>query len=340
MQGSSNVVPIKNSKTVGYRKKKNETVEMPLEPKKDPKMQDFQSQETQKPAVEQKAVGIKEFDPMIMKDWPAFTALFLGRRGTGKSVLLRDFLYKTRANYGQCHVFSTTAHLQKDLFDYVPKLNIHKGFDLDEIQRLYNEQERACSEAEETIEGKASVPILLFVFDDIISDPNVRHSPLYDSMYTLGRHIRIAMITLSQEFAGQYGIKKVCRANLDLVVSFFPTNYGDRKAAVEQYLSTTVDRKVGMELINDITLRPYTAIAMLVRKSDIDYSKYVFTYKADEKSVDNPPPFMIGNETVSAKSKDKIMSTWNAQKLGYLASKGTVAVKTNNDTEGGFRLVL
>lgn len=340
MQGLSNTVPIKNSKTVGYRKKKTETVVMPLEPKKDPKFQDFATQATTFPEPEKKGAGIKEFDPMIMKDWPAFTALFLGRRGTGKSVLLRDFLYKTRANYGQCHVFSTTAHLQKDLFDYVPKLNIHKGFMIDEIQRLYDEQERACAEASETIEGKESVPILLLVFDDIISDPNVRHCALYDSIYTLGRHVRIAMITLSQEFMGAAGIKKVCRANLDLVVSFFPTNYGDRKGAVEQYLSTTVDRKIGMELINDITLRPYTAIAMLVRKSDIDYSKYVFTYKADEKTVDNPVPFMIGNETISAKSKEKIMSTWNAQKLGYLASKGTVSIKTNNDVESGFRLVL
>ena len=341
MQGSSNVVPIKNSKTVGYRKKKNETVEMPLEPKKDPKMQDFQSQETQKPAVEQKAVGtIKEFDPSMMKEWPNFTMLIFGRRGTGKSILLRDFLYKTKDLYGSIHIFSNTAHLQKDLFDYAPKLNIHKGFDMEEMQRLYNEQERACMEAEETVEGKASVPILLFVFDDIISDANVRHCALYDSIYTLGRHVRIAMITLSQEMMGKSGITKVCRVNTDLVITFFPSNYADRKGTVEQYLSTCNDRKIGMELVNDITLKDFTAIVMFVKKSTSDYTKYVYSYRVPEETVNNPPKFMIGNETISSKSKDKILKSWNDAKLGYLASKGTVSVKTNSDTEGGFRLVL
>ena len=340
MQGSSSLVPIKNSKTVGYRKKKNQTVDLPLEPKK-VLMQDFQSQETSKPVEKEKvSSSIKEFDPSIMKEWPNFTCIIFGRRGTGKSILLRDFLYKTKDVYGQAHIFSQTAHLQKDLFDYVPKLNIHKGFDIDTMQRLYNEQERACMEAEETVEGKASVPILLFIFDDVISDANVRHCALYDSIYTMGRHIRIAMITLSQELMGRSGISKVGRVNSDLIMTFFPSSRYDREGVVNQYLSTSNDRKIGMELVNDVTLQDFTAIVMFVKKSTADYTKYVYTYRVPEETVNNPPKFMIGNETISSKTKDKILKSWNDAKLGYLASKGTVSVKMNSDSEEGFRLVL
>src|SRR5688572_22238349 len=70
-----------------------------------------------------------------------FSAIVCAKRRSGKSVLIKDILSQIKDNYETAHVFSNTAQLQQDLFDYVPPKNIYYGLDIPILDRIYAEQE-------------------------------------------------------------------------------------------------------------------------------------------------------------------------------------------------------
>ncbi len=233
----------------------------------------------------------EDFDPVkTLEEFKNFSCMIVAKRGSGKTLILKDMLSKIGHWYSEAYVFSNTADLQTDNFDYIQKYNIIKGFDVEKLTELHDKQYRLALDIEKKgLKKETHLPYMLLLFDDVIGDNLVRTDKVFSEIFIHGRHSNICVIVLSQEVGGRYGINKVCRTNCDLVISFFPSSEYDRELIAQQFLSTE-NKKLGLALINHITLEPFTSITIFNRKSDRDYRQYVYRYKGAEKV----PHFEIG----------------------------------------------
>jgi len=252
---------------------------------------------------------IKEFDILeVMKDTHNFSCAVFGKRRMGKSILIKDLIHKTKSWFTEIYVFSQSSHLQPDLYDYCPKYNIFNGFNEQKLIEIWNRQEAFIMGELKKGKKKKDLPIILVVFDDIIGDPKVRNSKIFNDLHILGRHLNFASIVLSQEFGGRGGLPKVARANEDLVISFFPNAEYDRKLIIEQYLSTKT-KKLGEAILRKVCMEEYQAIVVANFKTDIEPSEYIYRFKARPKV----PKFEIGGNKPLSHSQ---LNFLNAQTFG------------------------
>lgn len=252
-----------------------------------------------------------DFDPKIfkeiVKEKKGFTCVITSKRGTGKSILLRDVCSKLTDTFDTCYVFSLTAHLQPTLFDFCDKQNIIGSFDEEKLTKIYESQEKMTQENEKIL-GLGGKPVfrkVLILMDDLISDKKVKHSKILDQLYVAGRHVHISTFFLTQHFTA---IPPVHRNNLDVAVSFYQENYDNRVQFVDSYLSVG-KRKEGVEIFDLITKQKYQALIVCNFKINNNIYDYINKYTANPK-VKN---FKIDKKLTK---KSIIKSTGELQFLG------------------------
>lgn len=243
-----------------------------------------------------------------------FSAAIFAKRRMGKTHLAKYLLYQTRKWFKEIHLFSKTAYLQPGEYDFVPKSNIYNGFVPEKITEIWTRQEAYILSELTKGRKKEDLDIIMILFDDVITDGNIRHCPAFNDLFVCGRHTRIATIVLSQEFGGREGLPKCARANLDLMISFFPNGEYDRDLLVQQYLSTHPDprksSKLGHALLRSLCDEEYQAIIVANFKTTLDIPSYVFRLKAPAKI----PKFVIGEKQI-AFSRNQIQMI-NKEKMG------------------------
>jgi hypothetical protein len=236
-----------------------------------------------------KVSEFQNFDPKFMKEFRDMTCIFFGARRTGKTTALRHFLSINKSLWDRVYVFSMSADLQKDTFDFAEKDDQFTDFDPEVIGKIIDDQK---ADVMQKLANKQDhlIKHILIVLDDMISDYRIRTSPVFDSIFSMGRHLRISSIVLTQEIGGKSGVNRICRNNIDLGVCFYPPNENDRELIIEQYLSTQ-NYKIGEVVLSQITAEPYTAIAFMPRKNMRDLRDFCYVYKAPQ----SVPKFRIGN---------------------------------------------
>lgn len=275
--------------------------------------------------------NFKDFDPTIMEqytrktiktDSAGISVIIFGSRGRGKSVCMRYLVYSLRKSWDEVYLFSETSQLQPKTYEYIPKDHQFSEFAVDKLSELI---ERQKEDVNHKIENKQEDKIqhLLFLFDDVISNPKIRSTPAFNSLFTLGRHIRISVIILTQCYGGRDGVGKAARNNIDLTISFFPQNVVDREAIVDQYLSTE-NSKYGEEILRQITSEDYCAIAIVGRKPAMNYEDYVFKLKAPLKV----PAFIIGK-----KPSNVIVKNFNIRDRGLNFNQNKFILNTEEEEE-------
>jgi len=231
--------------------------------------------------------SIKNFDPNDLAK--NFTFAFFGRRGSGKTIALKNIVRDIRKRFTSVYLFSETAHYQESEYDFVPKSNKYEGMKMDIVANIFEEQQQKILE-----KGKKSkkLPKPLLIFDDVIGDPKVRNDPTFKNIFVLGRHMGISCIVLSQSIGGKAGLPLVVRSNLDACLCFFLHGEYDRELVVSQFLSIK-NKKDGHEFFKNVTTEEYTSLVMLLRKvSGRDYKDFCYKYVAKLKV----PNFMIGKD--------------------------------------------
>ena len=218
----------------------------------------------------------------IVKDldkFKNFNCLITSKTNSGKSVFLKDICSQIKGWYTSVYVFSLTSYLQPDLFDFVPKENIIHTFDQDKLRGIWQAQEQEIMRLRRTKIKEENLPRVLILYDDLISDPKVRNSPILKQLFVMARHAKISQIFLSQSFTA---VPPVLRKNVAMAISFYLDSETDRKAFCESYLSTK-NVRLGMMVFDKVTKEPYQAICILNCKTDSNPENYVKTYKAKLK---------------------------------------------------------
>ncbi len=225
---------------------------------------------------------------------PNFAAIGAAKRRAGKSTFLKDICYQAHKEqlYSECYVFSLTAHLQRDLFDYVPKENIYYGMDEKKLKEIWNKQEIMIGKLEKQGIPKSEMPMILCIFDDIIGDANaVKYSEQLLNMAVAGRHLNLATIILTQHF---HAIKNTCRDNVDWFFCFKTKKKDNRVNIIESYMD--LPNSMGEMVLRKITADTENQYQCMVIDNmciDDNPEEYIFKYTAKEKV----PKFMIGSKT-------------------------------------------
>lgn len=151
---------------------------------------------------------IRKWDPQTVK--PASTILLVGRRGTGKSTVLRDLAW----NFAQRDIIdlaigmSPTEESSESLSSFLPKTLIFDEYREDKIAALMASQKAAWK--------RGHGPHVLLFLDDCAYDKTVFKSKTMRELFMNGRHRRIGLI-----FAMQYvmDMPPDIRSNCDVVIA-------------------------------------------------------------------------------------------------------------------------
>jgi hypothetical protein len=223
-----------------------------------------------------------DFDEVIEMR-KAFSCCIYGKRGTGKSVFMKDMLSHIKKHYHKAYLFSETLEFQEEAYNFIPKSNAFDSFNEQELWKIWNEQKESVLRLEQKGIKKKDMPHVIIIFDDVITDKKIRTSQIYQMFAVQGRHACICTITLAQSISGKFGIPKVVRDNTDVIVSFFLEAEYDRDLFTSQYLSVH-NKKEGDLILRKITTdKEHQVLIVNNIKPTDQYDKKVFTYIANPK---------------------------------------------------------
>ena len=160
----------------------------------------------------------------------AFSAIVVGKRRTGKSVFTKDFVWNCNERFDEVYVFTKTK-INDWYQGWLHECYVYEGYKPDIAEQIFS---RALQKEWAYRRGKTKKRArILILCDDLLSDRNHRHDETLESLYTLGRHVDISVMYLSQKFKG---LPPVFRDNSDLMVCFNMFNSNEAKQLAEEFL--------------------------------------------------------------------------------------------------------
>ena len=263
-----------------------------------------------------KQLTLKRFDITSISD--NSVVVFIGKRQTGKSFLVKDLLYYKR-NIPVGTVISATEGANEYYSKIFPKKFIHDEYDEDITKKVLDRQKLAVKAQKNEIKmyGKArSDARALYLLDDCMYDSKSwNKSKNIRSLFMNGRHFKILFL-LTMQYA--LGIPPNLRTNIDYIFLLRENLWNNRKRLYDNY--------AGMFPTYDMFCKVFTKCTedyhCLVIKNNAKSNKLedqVFWYKAKPHT-----DFKVGNalfwqhnyddessdeedyETVTYNKKDKL----------------------------------
>jgi len=177
-------------------------------------------------------IRLKKFDMRNIKD--DATVVMLGKRNTGKSVLVKDLLfYKKHIPFGT--VISATESANGFYQKHVPGNLIHEEFSTDLILNALKRQKMmlARMEKEKAQTGRSKTdPNCFLILDDCLFDNTWSRTKEMRYVFMNGRHLKILSIITMQY---PLGVPPALRTNIDYVFVLRENVFSNRKRIYEQY---------------------------------------------------------------------------------------------------------
>lgn len=213
-----------------------------------------------------------------------FIILSASRR-SGKTYTLRDILNKAKQKFDDILLISNTSQYNVD-YGYIPedKKTTTAGMDA-KINEIKEAQQQAL---------KKNKPMMdyLLIFDDILDDPKIgkRGSNVINDLATLGRHLHISVVVLTQKFNG---LSTITRSNADFACIARCKNETDIEAFTTSYmtgenegmeLGTSSQKKMAKQLYFNIVEQDFHwLIVHNTKQNSSGYASFVYKYVADAK---------------------------------------------------------
>lgn len=278
---------------------------------------------------------VKEYDFSKLPE--RFAILMCSQRRAGKTHLCKHLLYFVKNRFDHAYLFSKTAFLQEDAYDFIPEQNKVAGFDYQRLADIVQNQKKLKEYNLKLPKDQRKNIEVLIILDDVIADKAVRAGPggaVINELFTNGRHCNISIICISQSISTRYGFSGAVRENCDVAIAFMIQDQYSRETFCEKYLSIE-SKKAGMILLNSITCAddPFTAIVADKSIQNIrSYKDYVFKIKAPEKLKN----FKIGVENKKRTVfTDPDYNVYNVPKTKNSLSPGMRAYAFQNKLKPG-----
>lgn len=266
---------------------------------------------TDDPKIRCDVSWVKEYDFNNLPE--NFAVLLASERRAGKTHLTKFFLNYVKDRFDHAYLFSETADLQLDAYDFIPEKNRHASYNYEVINQIVEGQETNKKYNNKLPESERRYQKILIILDDVIADESVRRGPgvkVLNRLFSRGRHSNISIVCIAQMISTRYGFSGTVRENCDIAIGFMIQNQYSREAFAECYLSIE-SKKKGMILLNSVTCVEEGYTAIVCDKSVPNktcYKDYVFKIRAPEKL----PNYVIGKEQPTKIYTD---TNWNVQNV-------------------------
>lgn len=273
------------------------------------------------------SLHLKKFDMRRIKD--DSTIVMLGKRNTGKSVLVRDLLYyKQHMPLGT--VISATESANKFYQNHIPASLIHEEFSPDLIRgflgRQYKMVKNMKDDEKRTGEGRSKIdPKAFLILDDCLFDNTWSRTKEMRYVFMNGRHLKILSIITMQY---PLGVPPTLRTNIDYVFILRENVLSNRKRIYEQYAGMFPSFDMFCQIMDQCT-ENYECLVIHNGAQSNKIEDQVFWYKAELR----PTSFKLCSPEVwkqAANSGNKIHSadwlgvdqTTNARDTASSGSRG------------------
>lgn len=209
----------------------------------------------------------------------------VGKRNTGKSVVIRNLIYHLSSQIDFAVLVSPTASTREECAAFMPQTWIHSTYDADVIKGLIDVQKRA------TMRGKARR--VLLILDDLLYDNRLFKNEAIKEIYLNGRHLSITLI-VSAQYA--IAIPPLYRSNTDIVVLLRDTARQNRKKLYDAFCGIFDNFEVFNKVFTDLTANYGCLVVNNCSKSnEIDDASDppIMWYRATL----NLPRFSLGSRT-------------------------------------------
>jgi hypothetical protein len=230
---------------------------------------------------------IKRFDPSSIADDKVL--VFLGKRNTGKSFLLRDILFYHR-DLPIGTIISPTEGANKFYSDMVPSLFIHDEYTPQLIDNVVRRQKLVTKKAnkEKMIYGKSSIdPRGFLILDDCLYDGCWKKDKNIRYLFMNGRHIKV-FLAIKMQYP--LGVPPDLRTNVDYVFILRENNHGNRKRIYENYASVFPSLEFFSQCMDQLT-SGYGCIIIDNTSKSNKLEDNVYWYEAEDH-----PPFTVGSK--------------------------------------------
>lgn len=232
-------------------------------------------------------IQLKKFDmSWITKD---NVIALLGRRGTGKSTLVKDILYSVR-DIPVGTVISPTEEVNRFYSNIIPPIFIHGDYNPSIIEKFVSRQKFITRKHVNEINryGRSQInPHAFIILDDCMYDDTWTRDSSIRFLFMNGRHIKALFL-----FTMQYplGVPPALRTNIDYSFILKDNNISNRKKIYEHYAGVFPKFEVFCEFMAQCT-QNYECLVINNKVDSNNLEDMVFWYKANL----NTPDFKIGS---------------------------------------------
>lgn len=219
--------------------------------------------------------------------------LILGKRGSGKSTMLDDFLY-SRRNCPVVMVMSETEQSNHFFSQRIPKACIYNTFDTEAIQRLIKHQKKITDKYK-----KCPMTEAVLILDDCASNSKLRNDKGLRELFLNGRHFNICVVLTSQIYKV---VPPDLRGNVDYVFVFHTKFVKDCQTLHTEFFGMFSHWKVFKAVFDSATKDRH---CMVLHNSSMDdgLDKTLFVYKAQLRTHQT---FRVGCRKLWERSNQRI----------------------------------
>lgn len=213
--------------------------------------------------------------------------VFIGARGTGKSMLVADHLYHHQ-DIPIGTVISPTESANKFFSKIVPNIFIHDKIDENIISNVLKRQQILVKKMkrEEKKCGSSKIdPRAFLILDDCLYDTKWIKDENIRCLFLNGRHWRINFIITLQD---PLGLPPALRNNIDYVFILRENKINNRRRIYEHYAGVFPKFEMFCEVMNQCT-ENYECLVIHTTSQSNKIEDQVFWYKAEKH-----PEFRIG----------------------------------------------
>ena len=222
-------------------------------------------------------VGIRKFEmKMIPQD---AVVVFIGRRRTGKSTLVRDLLYHHQ-DIPLGTVISGTEESNDFYKKLIPPLFIHGEYNPLIIANFCKRQRLICLKVAEEVKAQGQSrhdPRSFLIMDDCLYDDSWLHDKNIRYIFLNGRHLKVFFLLTMQY---PLGIPPVLRTNVDFVFILREPSPQNRVRIFNNFGSAFPSLEFFCQVMDQCT-QNYECVVINNNSLSNKLEDIVFWYKAD-----------------------------------------------------------
>jgi len=222
---------------------------------------------------------IKEFDISTMKD--DAVVLLIGKRGTGKSTMLRNIMYHMRNKLDVGIAMCPTEDETDDndgLHTFMPSCMIYNEYKGNVVSKMLKYQKRYAKRY-----GKQNLKRMFIIMDDCMYDKNVMKGHEIRDIHMNGRHRKIFFINAVQYLMD---IGPDLRTNIDYVFALKENIISNREKLHKYFLGMFESYSEFSNTMDTLT-DGFSALVLNNRVRSTNTEDCVFWYEANPEEDKN-----------------------------------------------------